>query len=316
MGQLTGLGASAVRPSERASPEPGLGAERSVADRDAAWFLREIVPKLDGYSLSQIARGDGTVARGLLAHSRWHAGPASEALGSFATLVASSDLCIRQAGPERPLTARRASHGARGDAIIRVPAGALPTGTVTLLFSDIEGSTQHWQRQREAMAVALCRHDQLVRTAIEAHNGHVFKTVGDAFCAAFWRAPDAVAAALDAQRALTSEDFSAVGGLRVRMALHSGTADERDGDYFGPAPNRVAQLLAVVHGGRIVISGATAQLLRGVMPEKVDLRDLGEHRLKDLVEPEQVWQCSRPAFPRPSRPYARWGRCRITCRGK
>ena len=185
----------------------------------------------------------------------------------------------------------------KGEGLIRVPVGALPTGTVTLLFSDIEGSTQHWQRQREAMAVALRRHDDLVRTAIEGHGGYVFKTVGDAFCAAFWRAPDAIAAALDAQRALTAEDFSAIGGLRVRMALHSGTADERDGDYFGPAPNRLARLLAVVHGSQVVVSGATAQLLRGVMPENIELHDLGEHRLKDLVEPEQVWQLVAPGLP-------------------
>ncbi|MGA8535178.1 MAG: adenylate/guanylate cyclase domain-containing protein [Candidatus Tumulicola sp.] len=178
-----------------------------------------------------------------------------------------------------------------------MPVGALPTGTVTLLFSDIEGSTQHWQQRREAMALALRRHDDLVRTAIEAHGGYVFKTVGDAFCAAFWRAPDAVAAALDAQRALIAEDFSAVGGLCVRMALHSGTADERDGDYFGPAPNRVARLLAVVHGSQVVVSGATAQLLRGVMPEKIELLDLGEHRLKDLVEPEEIWQLLAPGLP-------------------
>ncbi|MGA8534468.1 MAG: tetratricopeptide repeat protein [Candidatus Tumulicola sp.] len=180
---------------------------------------------------------------------------------------------------------------------IRVPVGPFPTGTVTLLFSDIEGSTQHWQRQREAMALALRRHDDLVRTAIEAHGGHVFKTVGDAFCAAFWRAPDAVAAALDAQRALIAQDFSAVGGLLVRMALHSGTADERDGDYFGPAPNRTSRLLDIVYGGQVVTSNATAQLLRGVMPEKIELRDLGEHRLKDLVEPEQVWQLLAPGLP-------------------
>jgi predicted ATPase/class 3 adenylate cyclase len=185
----------------------------------------------------------------------------------------------------------------KGERVIGVPAGALPTGTVTLLFSDIEGSTQHWQRQREAMAIALRRHDDLVRTTIERRGGYVFKTVGDAFCAAFWRAPDAVAAALDGQRALIAEDFSAVGGLRVRMALHSGTADERDGDYFGPAPNRVARLLAVVHGSQVVASGATAELLRGVMPRGVELHDLGEHRLKDLVEPEHVWQLLAPGLP-------------------
>jgi predicted ATPase/class 3 adenylate cyclase len=178
---------------------------------------------------------------------------------------------------------------------------ARPTGTVTFLFSDIEGSTAHWEEQRAAMPAVLRRHDELIRGAIESHGGHVFKTVGDAFCAAFARAPDALAAAADAQRALAAEDWSAVGGLAVRMALHSGTTDEREGDYFGPTVNRVARLLAVAHGGQVVVSGSTAPLLRGVMPEQTELRDLGEHRLKDLVEPEHVWQLTarslRDTFP-------------------
>ena len=144
---------------------------------------------------------------------------------------------------------------------------ALPTGAITLLFSDIEGSTQRWEERPEAMALALHRHDQLLRGAIEANRGHIFKTVGDAFCAAFSHAGDGVAAALDAQRALAAEDFSAVGGLAVRIAVHSGTTHERDGDYFGPTVNRVARLLAVVHGEQVVISGETAHLLADALPE-------------------------------------------------
>lgn len=177
---------------------------------------------------------------------------------------------------------------------LRIP---LPTGTVTLLFTDIEGSTQRWERERQAMADAVRRHDALVRAAIEARRGHVFKTVGDAFCAAFSRPADALAAAADAQRALAKEDWSAVGGLHVRMALHSGVTEERDGDYFGPAVNRVARLLAIAHGGQVIVSGPTAVLLRGVMPEGTELRDLGQHQLKDLVEPERVWQVVAPDLP-------------------
>jgi predicted ATPase/class 3 adenylate cyclase len=173
---------------------------------------------------------------------------------------------------------------------------ALPTGAITLLFSDIEGSTQHWEERPEAMASALHRHDQLLRGAIEANRGHIFKTVGDAFCAAFSRATDGVGAALDVQRALAAEDFSAVGGLRVRIAVHSGTTHERDGDYFGPTVNRIARLLAVVHGEQVVISGETAQLLGEALPEHAELRDLGSHRLKDLVEPEHVWQLTAPGL--------------------
>ncbi len=154
-------------------------------------------------------------------------------------------------------------------------AAPIPTGTVTLLFTDIEGSTRRWEERRDAMAPALRRHDELLRAAIERHGGHVFKTVGDACCAAFWRATDAVAAAIDAQRELSDEDWSAIGGLQVRMALHSGATDERDGDYFGPVVNRVARLLATAHGGQVLFSGATALLLRGLMPERVGVVRFG-----------------------------------------
>src|SRR5215204_4746011 len=111
----------------------------------------------------------------------------------------------------------------------------LPTGTVTFLFTDIEGSTKRWEQDLESMKVALTRHDTILREAIEGHNGSVFKTVGDAFCAAFPTALDALESALRAQRALFSEEWGEeIGSLRVRMALHTGAAEERDGDYFGP----------------------------------------------------------------------------------
>src|SRR5262245_19547443 len=123
----------------------------------------------------------------------------------------------------------------------------LPTGTVTFLFTDIEGSTARWEGQPEAMRVALARHDALVRAAIVGHHGHVVKPMGDAFHAPFAGASDALAAALDAQRRLQSEPWGEVGPIRVRMALHTGTAEERDGDYYGPALNRAARLMSVGH---------------------------------------------------------------------
>ncbi|MGC1757734.1 MAG: adenylate/guanylate cyclase domain-containing protein [Candidatus Cybelea sp.] len=175
-------------------------------------------------------------------------------------------------------------------------AAPIPTGTVTLLFTDIEGSTQRWEERGEAMAQALRRHDELLRGVIESHGGHVFKTVGDAFCATFWRAADAVAAAIDAQCVFGVEGWRAIGGLHVRMAMHSGVTHERDGDYFGPVVNRVARLLATAHGGQVVLSGATALLLRDLMPERAQLYDLGEHRLADLAEPEHVWQLVAPGL--------------------
>ncbi|MDQ6767920.1 MAG: NB-ARC domain-containing protein [Candidatus Eremiobacteraeota bacterium] len=177
------------------------------------------------------------------------------------------------------------------------PSVSLPTGTVTFLFSDIEGSTQRWETHRAAMDTAVKRHDALMRSAIEQHNGFVFKTVGDAFCVAFARVSDAVTAAIEAQRALSAEDFSAVGGLPVRIGLHAGEASERNGDYFGPAVNRVARLMSIGHGGQVLLSGSTRELAHSDLPNTVSLIDLGSHRLKDLTEPEQVWQLAIEGLP-------------------
>ena len=166
----------------------------------------------------------------------------------------------------------------------------LPSGTVTFLFTDIEGSTAHWERDREAMSSALARHDELLREAIEQRGGAVFKTVGDAFCAAFVRADQALACAAAVQQALAEERWGAAQPVRVRMALHSGSAEERDGDYFGTPVNRVARLLSLAHGGQVLLTRATAELARDQLPRGLELRDLGQHRLKDLTEPEHVFQ--------------------------
>src|ERR687897_917830 len=175
------------------------------------------------------------------------------------------------------------------------------TGPLTFLFTDVEGSTSLWERNSEAMSEALSRHDEILRAAIEAHDGRVFKTVGDAFHATFSTAPDALEAALEAQRALLREEWAETGPLRVRMALHTGTAEERDGDYFGPSLNRVARLLSAGHGGQILLSLATRELVRDRLPDESGLRDLGERRLKDLSSPEHVFQVSasglRSEFP-------------------
>jgi len=162
---------------------------------------------------------------------------------------------------------------------------------VTFLFTDIEGSTQRWDEYPDAMDTAIKRHDAVMRTAIAQHNGHVFKTVGDAFCAAFGRVEDAVQAAIDAQRALADVDFTTVDGLRVRMALHVGRASERDGDFFGPILNRVARLMSVAHGGQVLLSDAVHESLCGALPA-VACIDLGLRRLRDLTQPERVWQLS------------------------
>ena len=171
-----------------------------------------------------------------------------------------------------------------------------PSGTVTFVFTDIEGSTQRWESHRAAMQTALRRHDELLRSAIADHHGYVFKTIGDAFCAAFANPADAVAAIQAAQQAIAAEDFSGVDGLRVRAAIHTGTADEREGDYFGPAVNRVARLLAVGHGGQVLISGVSTDLLHDDLPREASLLDLGEHKLRDLNRPERVYQLVAPGL--------------------
>src|SRR5215216_6038215 len=170
------------------------------------------------------------------------------------------------------------------------------TGTITFLFTDVEGSTALWEKYSNAMSEVLSRHDEVLRTAIKAHNGHVFKTVGDAFHATFSTAPDALEAALEAQRVLLHEEWPETGPLRVRMALHTGAAEEREGDYFGPSLNRVARLLSAGHGEQILLSLATRELVRDRLPEESGLRDLGERRLKDLSSPEHVFQIIAPGL--------------------
>ena len=166
----------------------------------------------------------------------------------------------------------------------------MPSGTVTLLFTDVEGSTRLWETEPEPMARALRRHDEILRTAIGQAGGFVFKTVGDAFCAAFATPQAALDAAAAAQRELGAEPWPTGRPIRVRMSLHTGVCEERDNDYFGPVVNRAARLEAVAHGGQVLISGATAELLTESLPEGVTLRDLGLHRLKDLGRPERVFQ--------------------------
>ena len=144
------------------------------------------------------------------------------------------------------------------------------------------------------MSHALSRHDELLRDTVEAHGGFVVKTVGDAFYAAFPTAPEAVEAALDAQRSLLSAEWEETGPLRVRIALHTGTAEERDGDYFGPTVNRVSRLLSTGHGGQVLLSLSTQELVREQLPSETGLRDLGVRRLKDLFAPEHVFQLTAP----------------------
>jgi predicted ATPase/class 3 adenylate cyclase len=167
----------------------------------------------------------------------------------------------------------------------------IPSGTLTFLFTDIEGSTRLWETEPDLMGAALSHHDDIVRRAIESHAGYVFHTAGDAFGAAFASADAAASAAVDAQRELTTLDW---GGpeLRTRMSLHTGESYERDGDYFGPTLNQASRLVSLGHGGQILVSSATAALLRPIWT----LLDLGRHRLRDVSEPLGVFQLEAPGL--------------------
>ena len=169
----------------------------------------------------------------------------------------------------------------------------LPSGTVTFLFTDLEGSTRLWEEHPDAMQAALARHDEIVSSAIASRDGHVVKTTGDGFHAAFRTAHEALGAALDAQRALAAEPWAATGPLLVRMGLHTGETQERDGDYYGTAVNRAARLMAVAHGGQVVCSRATVEVAGEAFP----VRSLGEHRLRDLGTAQEIFQVGDGAFP-------------------
>lgn len=198
---------------------------------------------------------------------------------------------------------------------------SLPTGTVTFLFTDIEGSTALSQRYPDAFPAILARHHAILNEAISAHGGQVFQIIGDAFCAAFHTASDALHAALDAQRALRTEDgrpqtedvtsqtsasvvrHPSFAPLRVRMGIHTGEVslgdmDARAGGYTGYLTlTRVQRVMSLAHGGQVLLSNASAELVRGKLPEGVSLRDMGEHRLKGIITPERLWQVVAPDLP-------------------
>ena len=163
---------------------------------------------------------------------------------------------------------------------------------VTFLFTDVEGSTRRWETDAEGMRAALAAHDEVLRKAIEAHGGFLFKHTGDGVCAAFASPRSAVDAAVAAQHALE---------LPVRMGLATGEAELRDGDYFGAVLNRAARVMAAGHGGQILLADSTAVLLSGV-----DLVDLGPRRLRDLSTPVGVFQVRLRACGRTFRHCGQW----------
>ncbi len=174
----------------------------------------------------------------------------------------------------------------------------LPEGTVTFLFTNVEGSTRLWDLFPAVMPGAINRHEEILRGSINRLNGIVIKTTGDGLYAVFSSTIDAVQAALSCQRELAQETWNPkTGRLRIRIALHSGTAELRGGNYYGANVNRAARLLSAGHGDQILLSQSTRELIRQELPEPVSLIDLGYHRLKDLLRPEHIYQLSVPDLP-------------------
>ena len=168
------------------------------------------------------------------------------------------------------------------------------SSVVTILFTDIEGSTRLWEQEGERMATALARHDAIARAAVTDHRGAIVKTTGDGMYAVFDDPLAAIDAAVSLQRALA--DPSATHGipLRVRCGLHRGLVERRDNDYFGTPVNRAARVMSAAHGGQVLVSQAVVDEVGDRLPSPVSLRDLGSVRLKDLATPEHVYQVLHP----------------------
>src|SRR5215208_4914626 len=175
---------------------------------------------------------------------------------------------------------------------------------LTFLFADLESSTRLWERFPDAMKGAMERHDQILRDAVDGAGGRVVKITGDGFMAVFSSPADAVAASLAAQRALLRETWGETGPLRVRMGIHVGEAQQRAADFYGLAVNRTARIMAAGHGGQVLLSAPAARLAESGLPAGATLRDVGEHRLKDLTQPEHIFQLAHPELAGDSPPLA------------
>jgi class 3 adenylate cyclase len=202
-------------------------------------------------------------------------------------------------------TATRTTTSTRSFATVAEPPrsekAGLPSGTVTFLFTDIEGSTRLLTQLGAGYAEVLGEHRRVLRAAFDAYDGREVHTMGDAFFVAFARAGDAIAAAVTGQRALASRSWLEGVDVRVRMGVHTGQAAIAQDDYIGLDVHRAARICSAGHGGQILISGSTRELVAGELPTDVALSDLGEHRLKDLDRPERLFQVRAGDLPQDSR---------------
>jgi predicted ATPase/class 3 adenylate cyclase len=278
--------------------EARLAAGEALADALlAAGRPAEAVAPLEAVVVAAPYRED---AWGRLMLARYRAGRQGDALRAYQDLrrILADDLGLEPKPDLRDLETRILAQspdldGPRSRGPVTVPPAV---GMRAFLFTDIEASTRRWERATAAMATDLARHDELLRTALAANCGRVMSHTGDGMCAEFPSASSSLQAALDAQRAFRAEPWQG-GELRVRMALHVGAAQERDGTWFGPTLNRTARLLALGAGGQVLCSQAATDLAWDALPAGVTLSDLGEHRLADLARPERVFQLAHADLP-------------------
>nr|WP_082929738.1 BTAD domain-containing putative transcriptional regulator [Mycobacterium sp. 1164966.3] len=254
-----------------------------------------------GRAAEIIGELEAAVADAPLRERRWgqlmlalyRAGRQGEALGAYqrARTLLAEELGVDPGPYLRRLEAAIVAQ----DAALEIPAAQQPstvTRAVTFLLTDIEGSTAAWEADADAMATALARHDELVEQVVTSRGGRLIKTrgEGDATFSVFDRPSTAAAAAIELQEAIVHEPWALREPMRIRVALHTGEVELRDGDYFGRAVNRAARLRSLAEGGQILCSGATAELVIDSLPDDVELADLGMRQLKNLARPEHVFE--------------------------
>ena len=278
-----------------------LTAIEQAVDHDlAAGRHREVIGELDGLVTAEPLR-ERLHAQRMLALYR--SGRQAEALAAYQQARAT---LVEQIGVEPGPELAQLQHAilAHDPALDTSTGGGdqLPSGVVTFLLTDIEASTRLWERKPDAMARALASHDELIAHAVETHRGYLLKSKGegDSTLSVFRRASDAVACAAGLQSALAAEEWPAGLDLRLRAALHTGEAHERDGDYFGPALSRAARLRSLAAGGATVASQATAEVVRDRLPADLEMVDVGDHSLRGMSRPERVFELrQRDAAPAP-----------------
>ncbi|WP_416585331.1 BTAD domain-containing putative transcriptional regulator [Mycolicibacterium elephantis] len=263
-----------------------------------------------GRAAEIIGELEAAVAEAPLRERRWgqlmlalyRAGRQGEALGAYqrARSLLADELGVDPGPDLRRLEAAIVAQ----DSALEVPVAPQlsVTRAVTFLLTDIEGSTAAWEADAEAMAVALARHDEIVEQVVTSRGGRLIKTrgEGDATFSVFDRPSGAAMAAVDLQEAIRLEFWNLAQPMRVRVALHTGEVELRDGDYFGRAVNRAARLRSLATGGQILCSGATAELVIDSLPEDVVLADLGSRQLRNLARPEHVFELRLQADESPS----------------